>query len=133
MRRRTSRAALLSGRVSRSLTDLSAVPLHAFHGAGASGGRALVRWLPSVAPEDLVATARRELAEQPRDFTTAFITGGEEHYHAEFFSPGGHRIHFCGHGSLIAGWYALTHHESAPVTLMFQSGYRCWELKPCEL
>lgn len=112
------------------MLNLDSVPLHAFHDAAARGGRALVRWLPAVHADNLVSAARRILDDEgARDYTTAFVTGGQGHYHAEFFSPTGHRIHFCGHGSLIAGWYVLAHLEEAADTLMFQSGYRCWEVQ----
>ena len=89
-----------------------------------------MRWLPNIPADALVHEAEQLLESEPEhDCTMAFLTGGQGHYHAEFYSPQKRRIHFCGHGSLIAGWYVLAQVEEQADTLMFQSGYRCWDVQ----
>jgi len=97
--------------------------------APASGGLAMVTWLPNVLPAELdgVAATLRDSADTL--YTQVCVTGDGDGFVAESYSPSGHPIQFCGHGALAAAWVMLTDHKPEAPVLDFRNRQQSWQAR----
>lgn len=101
--------------------------------AAASGGYALVHWLPDLVPERLLAHAESILAEHPRHgYTSVLVAGSNGHYVAESYTPAGAHIQFCGHGAMAAAWWVLHAIEASRRFVAFTSAHHSWHARRSE-
>ena len=97
--------------------------------APASGGLAMVTWLPNVAPAELDGVAATVQDSADTLYTWVCVAGDGDRYIAESYSPSGHPIQFCGHGALAAAWVMLTEHNREAPVLSFSNRQQSWQAR----